>query len=137
MKNPFYHAFTPGFNWWYVVAILGIIVVALVGWNKYYIYAEHAYRKDLFRRYNNKFIGLVSTFFTIVVMIMVCIESADGIVQFLNNGLEVNESPAWSVIVAPFVLIGVAGLYWTVLEYVGLWMAKRKKVALMRRLKQR
>ena len=134
MRNPFDHAFTPGFNWWYVMAVLGIIAIALVGWNKYYVHIECVYRRRLAKHYNDKFISFVSTLITIIIMVMVYKESVSGIIQFLDNGLAADESPVYSVLGAPFVMLGLGGLYWVLLNSIGLYMAKKRKALLKRRL---
>lgn len=133
MRNPFYHAFVPGFNFWYIVVIVGFIVIALVGWHKYYIYATFR-GKTLERRYNNRFIDFIAGVFAVVVAIMAIIESGHGIVQFFDNGLAPGESPAWNVLIMPFILMGAAGLYWMILSHVGRFMAKKKKASLKRYL---
>ena len=135
MKNPFYHYFTPGFNWWYVIAVLGLVLVALVGYCKYYVYTEYSYRR-LMKRYNDRFIDFASTVITIVLTIMVYRESFRGIVQFLDNGLAVDENPAWSVLLAPFMMLSIVGMYWTVLSFTGRFVSRKRKASLKRRLKQ-
>lgn len=122
MNNPYYHSFIPGFNAWYIVAVLGVILIAVVGYNMYYVHSG-----CMFKRYNRRFIGFMSFVFTAILMVMVVKESWRGLVQFLDNGLAYDDSPAWTMIGAPVALMILAGVYWSLLDHVGRRVALKKK----------
>ena len=95
-KNAYYHNFTIGFNWWMVVAVVLVGLAIFVGIKMYKAIDGRRIRKV----FNDKLFVLISAVSGVVMMLMLFIESWDGILQYLLNSLRFNESPALAVICA-------------------------------------
>lgn len=115
--NAYYHAFTPGFNFWYVLAPLFAVVVATIGARVYYM--DNDSKKIYRRRYNGLLVCISSIVFTIVIAVMIGNESFRGIVQYFDNGLDRFESPVWSLVGAGMAVAMFSTLYAGLLVLIG------------------
>ena len=96
MRNEMYHAFRVGFNWWYVILPLMMLILGIVGSFRFY---EDLYGK--IRRKNKRFTLLLKSLaITADIMIVALIlkESAAGIFQIFLNNLTSQDDPLWAVI---------------------------------------
>ena len=110
----YYHEIVVGFNWWFVLAPLFVVLEAVIGWRSF------ALRGGEIRRVKHrKLVDYTSAMFAIIVAALILIESADGIVQWLDNRTVAGESPVWNVGMAPFVALFVGLIYWGVLVCIG------------------
>ena len=110
----YYHEITVGFNWWFVLAPLFVVLEAVIGWRSF------ALRGGEIRRVKHqKLVDYTSAMFAVIVAALVLIESADGIVQWFDNRTVAGESPVWNVGAVPFVALFVGLIYWGVLVGVG------------------
>ena len=127
----FYHQFSVGFNWWMVLAPLFVVLEAVIGWRSF------ALRGGEIRRVRHKkLVDYTSAMFAIVVAALVLIESADGIVQLLDNRTVAGESPIWNVGAVPFVALFVGFFYWGVLVGIGRLFSLAKAGRLLERQHQ-
>ena len=136
--NSYYHEFVPGFNWWYIVAPVLILVMAIVGWQRY-----KGYRKprslEIRRGCSDKFLKIVAWIFTAVVTALIFLESADGIVQFFDNIAPASEyeSALGSVFYMSFFLTSFVFIYWGLLVLVGRLAANIKYALLCQEREKR
>ena len=114
--NSYYHEFQIGFNWWFVVAPLLAVVMVAIGLS---IFHMDERTLKIRRSYNDRLFVVLATLFAVVVMVLIFAESSDGIVQWFDNGLGKNESPVWSIVMMPFPVICLSGLYWMLLIVLG------------------
>lgn len=129
MANSYYHAFVPGFNWWYLVAPVLIIASFLLGRRQYYL--SHNLR--LMRRFGAGMFTVVSAVSGVIFGAMLFAESMDGIVQWFDNGLAYNDSPVWSLIFAAFGVVVLVVIYAFVVYAVGYLAGEYKRDALLRK----
>lgn len=112
--NTFFHAFAPGFNWWYVVAPFGLLVMILVGTRQYKIVGDRV--RQVF---NKNLFCMIAVVFVLIFMVMVYAESSFGIIQSFDNNLLPGESPIWSVIMMPMAIIAMGMFYGAILYAAG------------------
>lgn len=115
--NAYYHAFTPGFNFWYLAAPLFAVIVAIIGARVYYMDGDS--KKIYRRRYNGLLCFTLSIVFAIAIAFMIGSESFRGIVQYFDNGLERFESPVWSLVGAGMTVAMFSILYAGLLILIG------------------
>ena len=133
MKNSYYHAFEVGFNWWMVLAMVGILVLAYAGWNN--PYRSHRTGK-IKKHFVDRFYIFLSAVFTVAFTILLCVESRDGILQFFDNGLMWNESPFWSLLEASAAIPFIGIVFGFILYYAGK-IAEGLKKNQLRSMRQR
>ncbi len=127
----YYHEIVVGFNWWMVLVPLFAVIEAIIGWRSF------ALRGGEIRRVRHqKLVDYSSAMFAIIVAALLLIESADGIVQWLDNGTPAGDSPLWNVGMAPFVALFAGLLYWGVLVGVGRLFSLAKAGQLLERQHQ-
>ena len=114
MNNYYYHAFTPGFNWWMIFALLTVVVMAVLGWRSASLQRiKKGKNKGKYRivpRVSLNVFLFLGSVFTIVFVVMVLVESIHGIVQLLDN-LSVESLPVWSIILVVCVIIIAVIIY--------------------------
>jgi hypothetical protein len=106
MRNEMYHAFRVGFNWWYVVLPLLMLILGVVGSFRFY---EDLYGK--IRRKNKKFtllLKVLAIVADIIVIVMILAESFTGIFQIFLNNLTAQDDPLWALIILVFAIIALA-----------------------------
>ena len=118
--NPFYHEFSIGFNIWMVVMIVSCILVALLGLKQY---EREGMR--IVRCFDDRVSLVVTIVLAAVFMVMVLFESFDGVVQYFDNTS--GADPAWSVFVAPFAIMLIGVIQWSIL-YIINYVAKLAKI---------
>ena len=127
----YYHEIVVGFNWWMVLVPLFAVIEAIIGWRSF------AFRGGEIRRVRHrKLVDYTSAMFAVIVAALVLIESADGIVQWLDNSTPAGDSPLWNVGMAPFVALFAGLLYWGVLVGVGRLFSLAKAGQLLERQRQ-
>lgn len=120
--SSYYHAFVPGFNWWYIVAPVMVLVVGYVGTKRFRL-TRSLKIKVVF---NDRLLVLLSVLASVVFGIMLVIESMDGIIQLCDNALTKQDSPAWTLFTAPFVLVMAVFSYGSITYFVGRFMSYEK-----------
>ena len=103
MGNEYYHAFTAGFNWWYIV------LPAFMAWNffmgtRYYCIHKGRICPKFKKKWRKPFRWLNAGVATVVVTIMAFVESSNGLIQMFDNHLTTYDSPVWSLILAGFAM---------------------------------
>ena len=129
MLSSYYHAFTPGFNAWYVVLPLLMVIALLFGKGQY-----HLIGRKVKQRYNNNMFAITSCLGAGIMMILVACESFSGLIQFFDNHLGKSDSPFWSIPLALVVLVIFTMLTGMVMYEVSVWSGRRKKKRLVKSL---
>lgn len=105
--NSYYHEVVPNFNYWYIVLPVMTIIMVIIGFkNSYYLKNGEVYTK----RFRDRLASRVACLATIIITLMILLESHSGVLQILDNQLSNGDSPLWSLIFfgPAFVFIGVA-----------------------------
>lgn len=127
--NTFYHAFTPGFNVWYVVLPLFIVVSYVIGTR--FVQVKRV-KHNTYRVYHTTSLhdATVSAVMAIIVGVLIYVESAAGLIQTFDNlggGDPGDPTGVYSLLFAGMALVVFVGLlafaYFIVLE-----TAKRRKI---------
>ena len=127
----YYHEIVVGFNWWMVLVPLFAVIEAIIGWRSF------ALRDGEIRRVRHrKLVDYSSAMFAVIIAALILVESADGIVQWLDNRTVAGESPVWNVGMAPFVALFVGLIYWGVLVCIGRLFSFAKAGQLLERQRQ-
>ena len=113
--NSYYHEFSIGFNWYYIVAPVLAILIGVIGYHGHLF--DRKRKKHMYFR--SWVIPTTSMIFTIIVMALVMKESQHGIVQVFDNNLGKYESPSSSWVKA-FLILFISGfMYWAALTTLG------------------
>ncbi|MCL1840105.1 hypothetical protein FWF89_03915 [Candidatus Saccharibacteria bacterium] len=108
--SPYYHAFVPGWNWWYLFAPLSILATVLLAWG------IPTLRGGRIRRTRLAINALL--FMTIAsavgFSVLLFVESSNGIVQVFDNQLVGYESPVWSLIFAGVAVVALGAIHFGV-----------------------
>ena len=98
--NSFYHSFSIGFNYWFL--LLPLEVILMIGFGASNVKLDKKTNKIL--RRDKK--GTITNFFAIVMdiilIIVVLLESTAGVIQTLDNHLGPNDDPMWSLVMFVF-----------------------------------
>lgn len=113
--NAYYHEFAVGFNFWMVFFIVVVILMAVLGTKQY-----RRLRRQVVEQFSKKKLMVVAAVLALIFGCMLVVESRDGIVQHLDNGLAANESPLISVLGAPLVVAFAVLIAWSVFYLTGL-----------------
>lgn len=124
--NEFYHAFSVGFNWWYVVLPALTVLMGLYGSTN--LKLEEGSLKILRRDKNNYLLTGVVIGADILLHWLILKESTAGILQFLMNHLSPNDDIFWALILF---IIGMTGT--TICVYVLFFQAAKFGQRLKRR----
>ena len=91
--------FTHSFNWWMVILLVGMLVVACVG-SKQYRLTSCGVR----RSFKDRFLIVVSSIFALPAWGLFIIESNRGVLQFFDNNRGMYETSSTSAMAAFFTL---------------------------------
>ncbi len=132
----FYHEFVPGFNTWYVVAPLLLVVAIVAG---AYELKKVAKNGPVWKHFSNDFLnGLLMGLSVGVaswVGYLVWRESATGILQLFHNCLTAGESTFYSTGLACLAL-GLIPILFGVLFYFAFWLGAIIKVTYLKSIKR-
>ena len=120
MDNVYTHGFQVGFNTWQVVAPMMMVIAVAIGWNQYMLTP----RLNIKRLYGDWALKLSAFVSGVVFAVLLSVESAQGILQLLDN-IFGNDSAFWaaaSLIAMPLTSAGLAA-GWTALTYYAARMA--------------
>ena len=157
--NKYFHEFTPGFNWVYIIAPAMLVLVAWLGYRfGARVKMVHRVRVDHMRgqmlygasvadERGNLYINMVSDSFDkiigtvagLAVCYMLLTECSLGLIQWFDNSLGPNDSPFWGL------FMGMAAIVFATMAYATLaaavfhaakaYKCKRVKMAYGRRYK--
>lgn len=120
--NTHYHEIEVGFNYWYLLLPVAIIILFFLGTGRYCLTDNRIRRRG---RIFTAIAIILSGVLDAVIMEAVMAESTLGLLQLLANSLAKEEDMVWAVIVLPISLIFVSaflyGLFMTVVKLGG-WM---------------
>ncbi|MDO4612339.1 MAG: hypothetical protein Q4B29_02695 [Candidatus Saccharibacteria bacterium] len=122
MFNSLYHKFIPGFNLWYVVAPVLIILVALACSKRYYLLEDLRIRS----RFNDRCIKVMATIASVIFGVLFALESRRGILQMCDNSLTDRDNPIYSGIIALMIYVAVVAIYGVATFYIGRYVSKRR-----------
>jgi|GEM_PF-5426410 len=142
--NRFYHEFTPGFNWWYVVLAAFFLVSVVYGHHEWFstraaVWKFHGRRvrvNDIHSKYENltafskKNKGMHYLIFaeTAVLTVMMFAESFSGVIQFFDNHSGASDpTGVWSVLIAFNAILTVALIECALLHF-GVWFGALLRV---------
>ena len=77
-------------NGWFAIGVVAIVIMIIVGLLQY--------SKESRRRYNWKFFRFVSIVLGVIFTVLLVKDSANGIIQIMDNFLAGEDDSAWSVI---------------------------------------
>lgn len=118
-----------GLNIWPKVAVLGFVAVIIAGICQY--------NKQGKRRYNERMFVFISAVFSAITAAALFVEGCDSIIACLDHTLAATDSPAWSVILAPWVALFAGALMCLVLMYLGAIIGEVKRQTVIRKQKER
>ncbi|MDR1032435.1 MAG: hypothetical protein LBL84_00265, partial [Candidatus Nomurabacteria bacterium] len=111
--NSFYHEIDwtqVATNWFFWIAILGTVLMAVIGWSK--LYASYTRRKgfQIKNRFNYGFVRIVAAAFAVGIVVLSHVESPAGWSQLSINGLSASDGTAWAfILVMPALTLMAAG----------------------------
>ena len=123
--NSYYHAFQIGFNFYYIWAVISVLISVGIGLCQFQVK-----RGRIRKLFSNKVFILFSALTSLVFAILFVKESTRGMIQFLDNGLTASESPMWSIFVLPVIIIIVVIAFGAIIYYVGRFTACYKLAVL-------
>lgn len=102
--NSFYHEFEIGFNHWYIILPVVLVLAAVLGSKRYYLEPETMKIRKRGKKLSNlNFVAVVLS--DMAVTTLIALESSNGVIQFFTNLLTRNDSPTWGLIMAAIMLI--------------------------------
>lgn len=113
MRNDLYHGFTPGFNVWYVLLVVFLILV--VAWSLNCSKLSKTKRRILRRDKEDKILNVIVIVFDVILHIFIAFESGAGLVQAILNSLGEDTDPAWVIFLLPVSLMFSVATFYTVL----------------------
>lgn len=105
--NSYYHEIIISFNWWMVIMPAFLILSIFIGKKGAVLTRKGAVRYT----FNERFAKIIASISGVVFFILLLVESTNGIIQWFDNSLTNQDSPAWSVILAPGAIAIIALLY--------------------------
>lgn len=128
--NAYYHEFSISFNWWMVFAIGMLVFSILVGIFQTKVVRKTVAKKDgiktryyhkyhYIERFNDNIFIILGVLSGIIFMVMLFVESADGIIQFFDNSLGKFDSPVWSLIETGVSVPIVSTIFGIIITFVG------------------
>lgn len=114
-RNEFLHLFTPSFNWWYVVSPALFSLQMILAFMNVHVKtiktrSDGKHRK-VTTHWNYRFTALLAVASTVIVSILMFLESWLGATQFLLNRWGYNSNPAYAFIGAIFGIAFVGVCY--------------------------
>jgi hypothetical protein len=125
MNNEFYHGFRPGFNFWYVLVVIFLLMTVAFGLNCARL-SENK-RRVLTRDNEDKVLSAISVVLVLILHIFMAIESGAGLVQVMLNSFGNDTDPGWIVFLLPVALMFSVGVFYSLLFGAGK-LAKYLKV---------
>lgn len=101
----YYHEVVPNFNYWYIILPVMTIIMVIIGIKSIYKKGGKVYAKH----FRDRLASRVAFLATIIITLMMLLESHSGVLQILDNQLSSSDSPLWSLIFfgPTFFFIGV------------------------------
>lgn len=122
-----YHGALIGLNYWPKLIVAGMLAIIIAGICQY--------DKNGRRRYNERMFVFISAIFSAVTAGAFFIEGCDGIIAYLDHALAVTDSPAWSVILAPWVAMFAGAIMYFILAYAGAIIGECRRQSIIKRQK--
>lgn len=110
--NSFYHQFSIGFNYWFVMLPLQAILMIAFGASN--VKLNKKTRKIMRRDKKGTIASILAIGMDIILMIAVIMESSAGIIQVLDNHLSPGDDPVWSLFLFVIVVSTFAALMYFV-----------------------
>lgn len=97
--NEFYHSFVAGFNSWYIVAPAMIVAMVLLGMTSFRLDLKTL---EMDRTDNERLTKIMSAFMSLLLFVLIIVESGRGIIQWLINHMD---NAAYLIFVIPVSLL--------------------------------
>lgn len=110
MGNQFYHDITLSFNAWFIVAPSMVVLMMLSGIFKYKLSRESL--KILKRDPEDYLLNMICVGLDAILLLMVVLESSDGLIQYGLNHLDSSTDPVWIPFIISVELIVAAVVVW-------------------------
>lgn len=132
--NEMYHHynFMVGFDLWMLWFVISFAIMAWLCWTQYKLNVSEAgvwVCQDL----DDSVPPAMETVFTVIFGILFSTESWRGIIQFLDNHASPEDSPVWSLILAPFVIAFAILIYCALMHMMRLKLTEFRRDLLERR----
>lgn len=103
MKNDLYHSFVPGFNFWYV--LLPVFLLLVVGFALSCLKMSKKRRRILKRDKEDKVLNAIVIAFDVIFHIFFIFESGAGLIQVIINSLGDDSDAGWVLFLLPISLM--------------------------------
>jgi len=110
----YYHEFTIGFNWYYLVAPVMLVLVGLVGASRFKLGTDLKIRS----RFNERLTIITSVLAGVALAWMLYSESIAGIIQWFDNCLTSRDSGVYSLFLAGCAVMVVSMFYGVLAFYI-------------------
>lgn len=131
--NSFYHAFEIGFNYWFLLLPLEVILMIAFGASN--VKLNKRTNKIMRRDKKGIITSTFAIFMDIILMIAVIKESSSGIIQVMDNHLGPEDSPVWSLVMFVFCMCVFAVLMYYVF-FIAAVFGERVKLAILRKIRR-
>lgn len=121
--NMYYHNFVPGFNLWYVLAPGFIVLMAVLAAKNVYASSVTHYASQY---YTNALFKIIAAICSIIISVLITIESGFGLVQLFDNMLTASDSGVWSILFAVLAIPALGYFYYHLLMTVEKIVRQRK-----------
>ncbi|MBQ6149783.1 hypothetical protein IJI86_02300 [Candidatus Saccharibacteria bacterium] len=128
--NSFYHSFSIGFNYWFILWPFQIILMVGFGFSNAKLNKKT--NKIMRRDKEGKIANLFAILMSIILMIAVIMESTAGIIQMIDNHLGPNDDPMWSLVLFVFGMLAFAVLSYCIFFGAEVF-GKQVKIAILRK----
>ncbi|MBR3270180.1 hypothetical protein IKG07_02950 [Candidatus Saccharibacteria bacterium] len=133
--NEFYHEFSVGFNWWYVLLPLQCVLMIAFGASNLHLNK----RNNRIMRWSksNTATNILAAIMMVILTIVMIVESASGVIQMLDNHLGPEDDPMWSLIMFTFGVPVVAAFIYCIFVELSVFGQKLKRKYLRKVRQQR
>lgn len=132
--NEFYHEFSIGFNYWFLLLPFQVILMIFFGASN----AKLNKKTNKIMQRDKK--GVITSFFTVamdaILMAAVVAESSAGIIQVMDNHLGPEDSPVWSLVLFVFSICIFAVLMYYVFFGAAVF-GKQLRLVILRKIRRK
>ena len=132
--NSFYHAFSIGFNWWFVLLPLQVVMMIWFGASCRKLNRRTG--KIMARDKKGTVANILAISMDIILVIAVVLESSAGIIQMIDNNLSADDDPMWSLILFVFIMTAFAFLMYYVFLGASVF-GRQAKLAYLREIRKK
>ena len=131
--NEFYHSFSIGFNYWYLLGPFQVILMVCLGASNAKLNKET--NRIMTRDKKRVISGVFAVFMTIILMVAIISESSAGIIQVFDNHLGPEDDPIWSLFFF-IVCMSILAVILYFIFYEAAILGKHFKIQRLRRIRR-